>query len=123
MPSFNYDRTKATATRLITRYGQTAVLKHSNTSGPAYDPVISGPVTHNVTIVVTGYSNYEIGQGRVLASDKKVMMAATGVEPQYTDKLAIGGVDHSIIGPDEGNGIKPLAPGGVVVMYELQCRR
>lgn len=123
----DYNRTKKTADRLITKYGKEnkAILRRYGSSGPAYDPTITGPQNYNVTVVVLSYSNWELGDGRVLSSDKKVLLSVgkLAIEPLPSDQLLIGGIIHNIVGPKEGNGIKPLSPGGTVIMYEVQCRR
>lgn len=124
MPTFDYNRSKDTADRLIVRFGQSAILSRTPVSGPSYDPVFGTPQLFNIKIAVLNYSNYEFGSGRIRVTDKKVLMSAKGltIEPELTDKIIIGSVSHTIVGPDEGNGIRPLNPGGVAILYELQCR-
>lgn len=116
--TFDYARPKATADRLLTRYGQAGKLLKYTKSGPAYDPVITWP-EHDCTFAVMEYANREVDGTRVLATDKKVILAkgSLSVDPTTADKLKIGTVEHSIIR------VEPLAPGGVTVMFTLQCRR
>lgn len=124
--SFDYARSRASADRLIAKFGRPGTLRRPvAASGPSYDPTPGTPVDFAVTIAVIDYSDYEITGGRVLATDKKVLLAAGGLTevPTPDHKLLIGTVWHNIIGPDRGRGIKPLAPAGVVVMYELQARK
>src|SRR6201999_2400890 len=92
------------------RLGQAAVLRRTPVSGPSYNPVIGSPQDFPVKIAVLKYSNYEVGSGRVRTTDKRVYMSAKNlsVERELTDKLVIGGVEHTIVGPDVGNGIQPL---------------
>jgi hypothetical protein len=120
MAAFDYARPKATADRLIARYGQSATLRRPTSSGTAYNPTEGEPDDHPVTVVVTDYSNREIDGTRVLATDKKVLLAVDdlAITPTPADKLLIGGVSHSIVSP-----VRPLAPGGTVLYYELQVRR
>lgn len=123
---FDYVRSKATADRLITKYGQTAVLRRFNPTGAAYDPVVGRAVDeYSVNIVVMDYTDFEVGQGRVKASDKRVYLAKGDLDfdPTPLDRLIIGGEPHAIVGPNEGRGVRTLSPAGVPVMYELQCRR
>jgi len=122
---FNYVRSKQVADKLISKFGQDAILRRRIGSGTDYDPTLGAAQDHKVKIAVTTYSDYEITQGRVRSSDKRVMMAKGNltIDPAENDKLVIGGVEHVIVGPNEGRGIIILAPGGTVIMYELQCRR
>lgn len=119
MTSFDYSRSQQTATRLIDRFGSAATLKRPNSSGPAYAPVEGTPTSYAVTVVVDTYRNSEVDGTRVLATDKKVLMAkgALAIEPATSDTLVIGGVDHAIVE------VRPLNPGGSVILYEVQARR
>ena len=118
--TFDYTRSKASADRLITRFGQSATLRRPSTTGAAYNPTPGDPDNHPVTVVTLDYSTSEIDGTRILATDRRVLMAkrSLAIEPTSSDKLVIGGVSYSIIPP-----VKPLSPGGVVVLYELQARK
>jgi hypothetical protein len=100
------------------------VLVRPVTTGPSYDPTEGSPIEKKVKILILNYSSYEIGQGRVKATDKKVLLQKGNLafDPETTDKLRIDGIEHQIVGPDDGNGIKPLRPANVTIYYELQCR-
>lgn len=117
--SFDYGRSKATADRLIGRFGSAATLKRPNSSGPAYAPVEGTPTSYAVTVVVQDFANREIDGTRILTGDKKVTMAkgSLAIEPATSDTLVIGGVDHAIVE------VRPLNPGGTVIFYEVQARR
>lgn len=119
MPTFDYTRSVATADRLIAKFGQAGTLRRSTSTGPAYNPTAGVPADHPCTFVVDAFKNNEVDGSRVLASDKKILLAKDGpaIEPSASDKLLIGGVVHTIVN------VEPLAPGGVVVMWTLQCRR
>lgn len=118
MAAYDYGRAKATADRMIARFGQAGVLKTFAAGGTSYNPTLT-PTDHDVTVVVQDYMGREVDGTRVLATDKKVMMAKGDltVEPTPAGKMVIGGVPHSIIAVDT------LAPGGVTVMWTLQCRK
>jgi hypothetical protein len=68
---------------------------------------------------VVEYGLREIDGSRVLATDKKVLLAkkALAIEPTTADKLLIGGVSHSVVN------VRPVSPAGIVVMWEIQARR
>jgi len=118
--AFDYARSRSSADRLIANFGQTGTIERPTAStGPAYDPTPGTPASHAVTFAVTDYRNQEIDGVRVLATDKKVLLAKAGlsIEPTTSDKLLIGGVSHSIVR------IEPLSPAGTVVMWTLQVRK
>lgn len=121
MTAFDYGRSTATANRLIGRFGQVGSIRRAGApTGPVYSPVPGAPVNHACLYVVTDFNAMEIDGTRVLASDKKVLLAkgALTVEPRVTDVLveADAGV-YKIVS------IKPLKPGSAVVLWELQVRR
>lgn len=117
--SFDYGRSKATADRLVSKFGQSATLRRPTSSGTAYNPTPGQPDDHPVTVVVLDYDRREIDGTRILATDRKVLLAVgnLAIEPATSDKAVIGGVEHSIID------IQPLNPGGLVILYQLQVRR
>lgn len=112
----NYLEDRADADEMIAEFGQAATLRRPTNSGPAWDPTITWAET-GCTVVVTEFSNREVDGTRVLATDKKVLMAVPAIAPATSDRLAIGGVEYSI------ERVEPLAPGGVSVMFTLQARR
>ena len=118
MTAFDYARSKASADRLLTRFGQSGTLLKYTKSGPSYDPVITWP-PHACTFVVLDYANREVDGTRILATDKQVLLAkaSLAIEPTTADKLLIGGVEHKLIA------VKPISPGGTTILYELQVRR
>lgn len=96
------------------------LVQSVTTGGNAYDPT-SGTTEETstpVTIVVTDYAKQDIDGTLILATDRKVLMTAiAGVIPAPADVLQVSGTDYSIVN------VMPLAPAGVVVMYEAQCRQ
>ena len=67
------------------------------------------------------YEASEIDGSRVLATDKKVILAVGSltITPALDDKLVeADGTVYRIIPP-----LKPLSPAGTVVLFEIQCRR
>lgn len=106
-----------TATRLIKRFGQTAILQKES-GGPAF-PADEVPIVimdHSVTVAVTEYTIEERGNSLISGSDLRVFMTA-GVEPITGDKLIIGGKDYRI------NHVGTLGPDGSVICYELRVQR
>lgn len=117
--SFNYAGMKATADRLIAKFGQAATLRRPNVTGPSHNPVVAAPTDYPVTLVVEDYRLDQIDGVRVLQTDRKVLLAkgSLTVEPTASDQLVIGGAVYAIVM------IRPTNPGGISVLYEIQARR
>lgn len=118
--TFNYDRLKATADRLIAAAGQAATLTHPGAkTGTPHNPTIGTPTPEAVTVVVEDYRNFEVDGARIQATDKKVLLARSDLvaAPTTADTLTIGGDVHAIVS------VKPLSPGGTALYYEVQARR
>lgn len=115
--TFDYSRSKATASRLISRFGQSATLTQETLTGPDYNPTIT-ETDYTVKVAVMEYSNLEVDGSSIQQTDRMAYLSTDGlsVTPQTDDKLTIGGQEHQIIN------VKPLSPGGTVVFYELQVR-
>lgn len=117
MSTFDYTRTRATADRLLARFGQTGAIRRVYSTGPVYDPVQT-TTDYACTLVVTEYDKRDIDGTLILQTDRKVLVAVTGlsVVPTVTDRAVVEGVPLTIVA------VMPLSPGGTVVMYELQVR-
>lgn len=119
MTAFDYSRPLATANRLLSRFGQAAVLiRYAPGGGPQHNPGPPTPTNHACTIVVDTYRAFEIDGTMILAGDKKVLLSVEGlaITPTTADKLQIGGVAHTIIN------VETLSPGGTTLLYTLQVR-
>ena len=118
MTAFDYARSKASADRLLTRFGQTGTLRRQTSTGTSYNPTVTN-TDYACTFVVLDYANREVDGTRILATDKRVLLAkkSLAIEPTTADKLLIGGVEHKLIA------VKPISPGGTTILYELQVRR
>jgi hypothetical protein len=69
-------------------------------------------------MVVLDYADSDRDGTLIQYGDKKVLVSVEGltIEPKLSDKVSIGGSSHNIVA------IKPLNPGGTIVMYEIQIR-
>lgn len=118
-----YDRTAATALRLITQFGQPVIIR-ATTVGE-YDPETgSAPpdstkeqAAQGILLDFTGQefqNNSLIKQG-----DKKLKIAARGLEwaPSLLNKVVVQGRTWSIVPP-----LKEVNPAGTPILYELQVR-
>jgi hypothetical protein len=122
MTAYDYARAKATADRLIEKFGQLGAVRRTGApTGPEYDPTPGVDVDHPARFAIMDYMASEIDGTRVLATDKKALLAVGSltITPALDDKLVeADGTVYKIIPP-----LKPLSPAGTVVMYEIQCRR
>lgn len=118
MAAFDYDRTRATAERLIAKFGQKGSLRRISSAGPNYDPVQTNE-DFACSLVDLDQSQVHVADTLVQRGDRIVYLSTDGlsITPTLADKVLIGGVEHSIVD------IQPLSPGGTVVFWQLQVRR
>lgn len=117
----SYTSARATAVRMLAKYGRAMTLRSSVSSGTAWDPTITNTDTA-ITGVMLEYAAHELqsvgssitATDLVQKSDKKVLTSATAT-PQM--KLIDGGITYEIIS------VKPLHPGDTVIMSEIQARK
>jgi hypothetical protein len=122
MTAFDYSRPLATANRLIERYGQLGAVKRPGANtGPVYNPIPGAPTVHPARFVVIAFSDREVDGTRILATDKKVLMApgSLTIAPASTDTLVeADGTTWNIIPP-----VQTLRPAETTLLYTLQCRK
>lgn len=119
MTGFNYARARATAERLIKRFGARGSVLKKVASGTAYDPSMTIQ-EHGAFFAVMSYENRQIDGTRILATDKLIYLSTEGLAIDVTaaDQLRdAGGAVYSVIKAT------PLAPAGVVVFWEVQGRQ
>jgi hypothetical protein len=118
MSAFDYSRARATAERLIARFGQSATIRRTTRSGPAYDPTTAS-ADYPCKAARLAYSDKQIDGSRIRDSDSLVYLSIAGltIAPTEQDQIIIGGVAHEIVT------VKPLSPAGTVVFFEIQARR
>lgn len=114
--AFDYARSKATAERLIKRFGKSGAIRRMETSGEPWNPDLV-PADYDCTLVVTDYTLRERESSMIGAKDRRVLISTEGltITPTNSDKLRLGGVDYEIVD------IWPLEPGDTVVLWEAQC--
>ena len=99
----------------LSEAGFTAMLIKAGTqTGPAYNPTFGAPSTHTITVVDTR-ERVRDQNGTLVGQTMRTLLvsAADGVVPSKNDKIAIDGKDHEI------SEVRPLAPGGVNVLYKV----
>lgn len=122
MATFDYARSVATATRLITKFGQPMTLA-VETEG-AYDPATGESPVSSADFAVIGVifelSGKLIGQslqnGTLAEADDKQCLLQVGTIPSLLDKVVVGTTTFLIIN------VKELNPGGTTVFYDLVLR-
>lgn len=120
MSAFDYAKTAQTALRLIERFGQTGALSRPTSTGPKHTPVPGPPDLHPAKFAVLAFDQKEIDGTRVLATDKKAIVAAAGlaIEPALSDELLeADGSKYRIAA------VETLKPATTPVVYVLQVRR
>lgn len=114
-----YDRMRATAAKLIDRYGYRAQLERDGApTGPPHNPQ-PGPATlRDCKVVELEYSLTDRDTTLVLKGDKLGLISTeVDIDPGKEDRLLLGGQLYHFID------LQPLSPGGQVLLYEFHARR
>lgn len=111
-----YARLEATARRLIAAYGKSATIVRITNGGPPHAPVPS-EATHAALIVETGHKMTLIPETLIEAGDRMgIISTDLGVAPRHADKIEIDGTRYNFVD------LKPLNPGGTILLYEFLAR-
>ncbi len=118
MATFDYARSRATAERLIAKFGTTGAIRRAVTSGPAYDPEIT-ETDYPCTLVTLEYDDAKVDGTMIRKTDKLIYVstAGLGITLAESDKVVAAGEAYAI------ENLKPLSPAGIVVFWEVQGRR
>lgn len=117
MTAFDYARSAATASRLLTRFGSAATLKRQ-TAG-AYNPataIAAVTVASVSTVAVVFDYPAKYVDGTLIKQGDRRSYLAPAVVPAQGDVLTWQGSDFTVVN------VKPIAPAGTVVLYEAQLR-
>lgn len=121
MSTFDYARPLATANRLLTKFGQAGAIRRTEiVGGSDFDPGEEIITDHPATFVVTSYAAKDIDGTRILATDKKAMIApgSLTVEPTPADKLVdADGAVYNIVH------VGTIRPAETTLLWVLQVRR
>ncbi|WP_313609340.1 hypothetical protein [Rhizobium sp.] len=114
MATFDYARARATAERLIAKFGTTGAIRRDVKTGPDYDPEIT-PADYPCTMVILEIDISKIDGTLIQQGDRMVYVSTKGltIEVTVSDKLVIVGKEHVI------KQCRPLSPAGLTVYYEL----
>lgn len=112
----DYLAKRATATRLIEKYGLAATLSQRGTPvGPAWDSGPGVPVTTTIKLVdVSSDRNDEGSSMKVRVMSKVIIAVPTSAVPEKGDRILFAGLTRIV------DDISPVAPGGVAVLYEAK---
>jgi hypothetical protein len=69
-------------------------------------------------MVVLAYTNNDLKNSLILATDKRVYMSTSGltIVPAVADSIVVDGQTLNVID------VKPLRPAGVTILYDIQAR-
>jgi len=120
MSGFNYTKAAKTALDLITRFGKTQTIQRQSvtTQTNPWEPPTTSDVSYPCVAAVTSYSSREIDGVNILATDRKAVVAATGLEivPTSKDLLILDDTIYTI------ESVKLIKPADVTIAYILQVR-
>jgi hypothetical protein len=110
--SFDYAASRATADRLIARFGGAMTLSRPGaTSGDAWNPVVAAASDHAIVAVEIDEGRAE---GEVLTNRRTLLVAAgEGIVPAVGDTIDGAEVIE----------VKPLSPAAVDVLYTVRLSR
>lgn len=116
----NYAKTAQGAQKALKKAGQAMTL--TRVSPGVYDPstgsVVSTGATYTGFGVALNYSSRDVDGTLILQADQRVYLdPLIGATPQPGDALTVGGEVFTVVNS------KPLAPGGVVVLHDIQVRK
>ena len=116
--SYNYAPLRATADRLIERFGVEATLHRPGGLDETTYPPVRLPGTSEPCIVVRDtYSAAERGGTLIEEGDVKLLIAATVARPTTADTLEVQGVTYHL------QAVEPIQPGPDVLLYQARGRR
>lgn len=121
MTGYDYSRAKATADRLINRFGKAnkaVLLEPAGQIGKSFDPIALAPTEHLCRVVALEYRAREVDGTTILSTDKRFYVAVEDLQitPKTSWVLVVDGVKYRIMD------VNTLQPGDVVIMWDLQCR-
>lgn len=108
---YDYSRLRGTAGRLVTRFGDDAVLRR-------FDKAAGQDQEWPTRIVLGDYSDRQIDGTLVLMGDFIAYIAASEIdqEPKSGDRLFWGGRERTVVR------VKQTKPGSTAILYECQMR-
>jgi len=113
MAAFDYSGLRATAIRLIDKFGRTVTRRTITNTGPTWNPVQT-PVDTPIKGAFVNFSKNEIDGTLILATDKKLL---TYDEVVMTDIVLDYSIEYVV------KNIDTINPGDTVLIYKVQLRK
>lgn len=114
MATFDYAKSRATAERLIAKFGTAGAIRRSVKTGPDYDPDITD-TDYTCTLVTLEIDMSKIDGTLIQKGDRMVYVSTQGlpIEIAESDRIVVAEKEHVI------KQCRPLSPAGLTVYYEL----
>ncbi len=109
MNLFDYSRIRATADKLIARFGQAATLSST-------DPATGAVTTRVAKAVNMGPVKHTLGDSGVSIGDDRLLLDHAAA-PKPGDRVAYGAESRVIVDP-----VSPIQPGDTVLGFEIYAR-
>lgn len=116
--TFDYSRPRATAERLLGRFGFQAVLeKPGEPTGDPWNPGPPGEPTEHPITVVQQFERLRDRDGTLVGQTVLTLLVSTagGVIPAKEDRVRVKGVWREVME------VRPVSPGGEDLMFEVDC--
>ena len=117
----DYARIRRSADRAINRSGQSGYIRRTTPgTGPAWNPGEGSYINYPIRFVLIDYDQKDRDGTLILEKDQQALISvgSLSIEILGTDQLVdSSGNVYGIID------IKPLSPGGIVLLYTAQVRR
>lgn len=116
--SYDYSRLRATADRLIARFGVEAELHVAGAVDDSTYPTVTLPgFTEPCMVVRDTYSAMERAGTLIEEGDVKLLIAVTETAPTTADEIEIQGETYHL------QSVEPIQPGPDVLLYQARGRR
>lgn len=117
--TFGYAELRADAEEMIAEAGQDGVIRKPGVAtGDPWNPTFGPPTDIPCKLVEWEYTAFEVDGTLIRADDRKLLVSTEGVTEALAqaDQIVVGGKALAIIS------VKPLSPGGVVLLWQIQAR-
>lgn len=133
--AFDYTKPRTTADRLIGKFGATMALRRPGVAtGPGYNPTLGAPTFHTIVAVDLNEKRLDAKGTMVIATTRTLLVRTKeGVVPAKGDRVKVDGAaaflssgskSDTTFGPGiEVVEVRPLAPGGANVLFEVDLAR
>lgn len=116
--SYDYGKARATAIKLIAKFGTAGVLRRTTDIGTSYDPT-QATTDYLCQLVTLEYDLADTNGTTIRQTDRLIYLSVSGMPDDIaaSDTIIAEGQEYSIVN------VSPLSPGGTVVFYQIQARK